>query len=139
MRALQASSRPKPGLGTESPGAGKSPVADPKRLKPAGKPRRTLRVTTVGLGVLATLLLFGLVGFQAVIVSSQGDIDDLDSQLDSAVRTNQRLRLDVAELESPERIRGIALSNLGMIEPLVVEYLEPISAEELAPTERSAG
>lgn len=104
-------------------------------VEAAPRPRRTLRITTVALSLLAMLLLFGLVGFQALIVSNQSVIDDLDVRLDEVNRTNQRLRLEVAELEAPDRITSIALATLGMVWPERVQMLEPISAAELDPVE----
>jgi cell division protein FtsL len=95
--------------------------------------RRGWRITTVVVSILALILLFGLVGFQALIVRNQSTLDDLDAQIDDASRVNQRLRLQVAELEAPERIRAKATINLGMIEPETVLYLEPISAATLHP------
>ncbi len=121
-----------------------APRHEPKRAKPPQKrqrrtpvqvvpdsPRRRWGVITVIASILATAMLFGLVGFQALIVRTQSTLDDLDAQISSADRENQRLRLEVAELESPERIRLVALSILGMVQPLEIDYLEPISAEEL--------
>ena len=81
--------------------------------------------------LLATLLLFGLVGFQALIVGTQSTLDDLDARIASAERENQRLRLDVAQREAPDRIRDYAITYLGMIEPETVLYLEPLTAAEL--------
>lgn len=104
-------------------------------VEAAPRPRRTLRITTVALSLLAMLLLFGLVGFQALIVSNQSVIDDLDARLDELNRTNQRLRLEVAELEAPDRITSIALATLGMEWPERVQMLEPISAAELDPVD----
>lgn len=88
-------------------------------------------LTTIVAALMATLLLFGLVGFQALIVGTQSDLDDLDTRIASAERENQRLRLDVAQLERPERIRAYALAFLGMVEPETVLYLEPLTAAEL--------
>lgn len=112
-----------------------SPRAERKdaQLEAAPKPRRRWRVTTFVSCVLALVLLFGLVGFQAAIVANQSRLDDLDSQLDEAARANQQLRLQVAELEAPDRIRDFATTALGMVEPDRVEYLEPISQAELDP------
>lgn len=94
---------------------------------------RTLRLTTVVMAMLAMILLFGLVGFQALIVSNQSRIDDLEARIDDADRTNQVLRVRVGELEAPERIRLIATAVLGMVEPEVVTYLDPITAAQLDP------
>ncbi len=120
---------------------GVSPVPAPETaapLAPVGPPRHPLRLTTVAAVGLALVVLFGLVGFQALIVRHQSTLDDLDGRIAAATTTNQRLRLDVAELEAPERIRAVALLQLGMIEPEVVTYLEPIPASELGLTSGEA-
>ncbi|MEM7285903.1 MAG: hypothetical protein AAF480_06090, partial [Actinomycetota bacterium] len=56
-------------------------------------------MTTIVAALVATLLLFGLVGFQALIVGTQSTLDDLEAQIASEERENQRLRLEVAELD----------------------------------------
>jgi cell division protein FtsL len=116
--------------------AAAAPRREPARrpeIAPVERSGRRLRVTTVLACTLALVVLFGLVGFQALIVRNQGTLDDLDARIDAASRTNERMRLQVAELEAPERIRAIATTVLGMVVPENVEYLEPISADELEP------
>lgn len=108
------------------------PPPDPQ-VAVAPHPRgrsRLLRIGTVMLSLFALLLLFGLVAFNALLVRHQGRIDELDRELEAAARANQQLRFDVAELEAPERIREHALSVLGMTEPEVVVYLEPLQVDE---------
>jgi cell division protein FtsL len=107
-------------------------VAEPE-LAPVERSGRTLRLTTVLMATLAMILLFGLVGFQALIVGNQSRIDDLEARIDDANRTNQVLRVRVGQLQAPERIRVIATVMLGMVEPEVVTYLEPIPASQLDP------
>jgi cell division protein FtsL len=119
-----------------TPSVAPKPRHSPKpehALKEVHRPRRALRRTTVAVSVLAIFLLFGLVGFQAVIVNNQSTLDRLDSEIADAEKTNQVLRLEVARSQAPERIRAAALQILGMVEPQTVVYLEPISIEELAP------
>ncbi len=111
-------------------------VAAGPALTPVGAPRHPLRLTTVVMAALALVVLFGLVGFQALIVRNQSTLDGLDAEVVEATRANQRLRFQVAELEAPERIRQVALHQLGMIEPEVVTYLRPIPAAELGPAPR---
>ncbi len=102
-------------------------------IAPVERPGRRLRITTVLACALALTVLFGLVGFQALIVSNQSTLDDLDAQVEAASRANERLRLSVAELEAPERIRAVATTVIGMVEPETVQMLEPIAAEVLEP------
>ncbi len=91
---------------------------------------RKLRIGIVVAAILATGILFGLVAFQAIIVTNQTTLDDLDARISQAERQNARLRLEVAELEAPDRIRAMALA-LGMEKPESVAYLEPIDVAEL--------
>lgn len=103
------------------------------------KTRRTLRITSIVVTLLAVAVLFALVGFQALIVGNQSRLDDLNVSIAELTRVNQRLRLEVAELEAPDRVRLVATINLGMVVPGEVSYLEPISAEELSPIEADSG
>ena len=96
-----------------------------------------LRAWVAILTLLAVSVLFGLVAFQALIVDNQSRIDDLGAELKGAERANARLRLEVAELEAPDRIRSMAMA-FGMVEPETIIYLEPISAAELAPAENES-
>ena len=114
--------------------------AAPRRARPGVEvveppSGRRWGITTIVAALLATLLLFGLVGFQALIVGTQSTLDDLDARIASAERENQRLRLDVAQREAPDRIRDYAIAYLGMIEPETVLYLEPLTAAELGESE----
>ena len=118
----------------------RAPASTPRRARPEVEiveppSGRRWGLTTIVAALVATLLLFGLVGFQALIVGTQSTLDDLDAQIGSAERENQRLRLEVAELERPERIRLVALTILGMVEPETVLYLEPLTAAELGESE----
>ncbi len=45
-----------------------------------------------------------------------------------------RLRLEVAELESPGRIMAAAQERLGMVPPPGVTYLTPVPAESATPS-----
>lgn len=92
---------------------------------------RVLGAGMVALCLLGVVVLFGLVGFNALIVDNQARIDVLDNRLDELTAVNHRLQFTIAERESPERIRALALTELGMIEPASVTYLEPISRGQL--------
>ena len=99
---------------------------------------RLLGVGMVAVTVFAVFVLFGLVAFNALIVDNQSHIDDLDARLDEITQTNHKLRFDIARLESPERIRDVAVNQLGMIEPDSIEYLQPISRSQLNAHTRAA-
>ena len=58
-------------------------------------------------------------------MSNQAELDRLADQADQEQARFQRLRLEVAQLESPERIVAVAQEKLGMVPPAGVTYLSP--------------
>ena len=71
------------------------------------------------------LVLFGLAVFHTVLIGAQGRLDELDSRIESEQDLQHRLRLELAELESPERIVDAATNDLGMVPPGEVVWLAP--------------
>lgn len=82
-------------------------------------------VLVVG-GVFA--VLFGLVVFHTVLLQNQQRLDRLDKQVTDAQAQYQSLRLQVAQLESPQRILDVATHKLGMVPPDGTTYLTPAAA-----------
>ena len=82
--------------------------------------------------VLVFLSVLGVVIFQALLVQTQTRIDDLEDQVVVEQERARELRLDLAELRSPERIVATARERLGMIEPAEVLYLEHDDADDAA-------
>ena len=74
--------------------------------------------------------LFALALFHAVIVDRQTSLDNLNQDLEEAQAINDRLRLNVARAEAPERIVAEALYRLGMVEPDRRVYLTPVELDE---------
>ena len=99
-------------------------VVRPGELSPKVRRRRAGAAA-----VLAVLLvfggLFGLAVCQAIMAQNQMRLDRLDREVADAQARYQRLRLRVAELESPERIVAAAQERLGMVPPETVRYLSP--------------
>lgn len=93
------------------------------------KPRWQLRTgPTVALGAfLAFVIAFVVVACQVMLVQGQQRLDDLDRALGEQSDRYGELRLEVAELESPERIVAAATA-LGMVPPPEVTYLTPRGA-----------
>jgi cell division protein FtsL len=83
-------------------------------------------------GVLA--VVFALVAVHVLLAQNQFQLDRLNAR--SAVEGAQydRLRLQVAQLESPERVVAAAEGRLGLVSPPKVTYLTPD-----APTGTPAG
>ena len=88
----------------------------------ARRKRARRLVVLVGVGIAASL--FGVVAFHVVLTQSQLDIQHLRAEADAASVKQQQLRLQSAELESPERIVDAA-QKLGMVPPATVRYLSP--------------
>lgn len=61
--------------------------------------------------------LLGIVIVQTFIVQNRVKWDSVNSELVDAREQNQRLRLQVIELEAPERILETATTRLGMVRP----------------------
>ncbi len=116
-------------------------VAPVRRLAPASPaPQRRTSLTVVTdrrsarrrAGLLASVslviafgLLFAIVAVQAVIAQGQQRLDALQRQVTVERQANQRLRLVVAELESPRTVAAAAQRRLGMVRPEEVTYLTP--------------
>lgn len=95
-----------------------------------GNAARTLFLSTV---VFLFLGLFGLVSLHVLLSQSQFRLDELEEKTAKEEARYRRLRLQVAELESPETIVKAAREELGMVEPDSVSYLVP--AVETATTQ----
>lgn len=63
-----------------------------------------------------------------MLASGQAHLDQLEAQVNDARARYESLRLDVAELEAPNRIVLEAQTRLGMVPPAGVTYLQPSEA-----------
>ena len=97
------------------------------RLRDAAR-RRRMRALMFGLGVVVLGALFGLAAFNAVLVSGQGRLDQLQKDVAEAQSQYSANRLKVAELEAPEHVVEVARERLGMVPPPRVTYLTPSQA-----------
>lgn len=70
--------------------------------------------------------LLGIVALQTMIVQNRVELDRVGRQLDEELEVNRRLRLEVIELESPDRVLELAGDRLGMIRPTQRRYLPGI-------------
>lgn len=74
--------------------------------------------------------LFGLVASHVVLTQGQFRLQQLEKKAAESQARYERLRLQVAELESPERIVAAAQERLGMVPPPGVKYLSPTGVAE---------
>ena len=92
------------------------------------------RRVLAALGGLVALLLFGVVVAHVLLMQGQFELERLQQASASEQATYDRLRLRVAELESPDVVVAAAQARLGMVVPTSIRYLAP-SPEAVAPTE----
>lgn len=91
------------------------------RVVPA--PRPTGLIVAVAL-VMVFGVLLATAALNTMLVSGQRHLDGMETEIREGERRNQALALEVAELESPERIKEAALAD-GMVEPDEVTWIAP--------------
>ena len=109
-----------------------NPVDHPhQHLQAAPRPgRRLMPMVGWAAAITVVIALFALALFHAMIVDRQTTLDGLNEQLEDVRAVNDRLRLNVARAESPDRIVSEALHRLGMVEPGRRVYLAPVELDE---------
>jgi cell division protein FtsL len=124
-----------------------APRFAPRTQAEAKTARPSLRVLSGGkavsntrkrvLGVLAVMALvtiaFAAVFMHAGLARTQLGIDKLNIEITQAERMNQRLRVQVATLEAPDRIVSVA-QELGLEPPKTVRFLPTAAPIALAAT-----
>jgi cell division protein FtsL len=91
--------------------------------------RSSLGVITVLVVGAVFALLFGLVVFHTMLLQNQQRLDHVSKQVSEQQARYQSLRLQVAQLESPQRIIDEATHKLGMVPPDGTTYLTPAADE----------
>lgn len=97
---------------------------DLRVVAPAGRRRRGWQVGTIA-GALLFVALFAIAGAHTLIVQQQRHIDDVNGQITEAEDRAEALRIELAELQSPERIVQEARERLGMVQAPTPVYLQP--------------
>jgi len=81
--------------------------------------------------LLFTVVLGGNVSVHASTTQGQFDLERLRASARQREAVYQQLRLEVAELQAPDRIAAEA-RRLGMVEPAKVTYLTPTASTSSA-------
>ena len=100
-------------------------VVDRSLRTPAARRSRARIMGVLVLTVVAAAL-FGLVASHVALAQGQFRLDRLRQNAQAQQDRYERLRLQVAELESPGRIVAAAQERLGMVPPPSVTYLSPV-------------
>ncbi|MEX1218201.1 MAG: hypothetical protein WEA11_06765 [Acidimicrobiales bacterium] len=85
--------------------------------------RRRIGLIATVFGVV--IFLFGIVGAQTLIISKQAHIDRVNNRIGAAESQAQILRVELAQLQSPQNITSVATTKLGMIPSPTPVYLQP--------------
>ena len=114
---------------TGRPQTAPRPRASLRAVAPGAPPARRTEPTPRHASLLAGALLFtvvlaGNVSVHASTTQGQFDLERLGASARQREAKYQQLRLEVAELQAPDRIAAEA-RRLGMVEPAKVTYLTP--------------
>ena len=101
------------------------------------RPRYGL-LTTIGIAGVFGILL-AVVMFHTVLLQNQRRLDQLDSQVRTEQARYQQLRLEVAQLQAPQRIIDVATTKLGLVPSQGTTYLTPSGADAVAARQAQAG
>jgi cell division protein FtsL len=117
-------------------------VADRRQLRLARRHRARLLLAMAA--SCAVVVAFGLVYLRVIAAQRQFTLDNLNTQVTQQEATYQRLQLQVAQLNSPDRIVGYAETKLGMVPSTSVPVLTPSVASSppstsTSPTQAPAG
>lgn len=99
-------------------------VRNAKREQVLRRRRRTALVALAVSAVVA-LIVFGVVVAHVVLAQNQFALTKLEADSRNKQAEYERLRLEMSELESPNRIILVAHQRLGMVSPANVTYLSP--------------
>jgi len=70
-------------------------------------------------------VLFAIAGAQTLIISEQAHIDRVNNRIAEAETLAENLRVELAQLQSPQNITTAATTKLGMIPSPTPVYLQP--------------
>jgi cell division protein FtsL len=73
--------------------------------------------------IIAAIGVFGVVSVGAKTAEAAVEARELEADVTALKQRYELLTADVAELESPERIRRVAVDDLGMVEPAEQQYV----------------
>ncbi len=105
--------------------------------RPVRQPRDRRLLALVGGALLFAGVLAGNVAVHAQTTQGQFELERLSATARQRQVHYQQLRLQVAQLEAPQRIVGRA-KQMGMVEPSGVTYLTPSAKTSTAPVRSQA-
>tara|TARA_B100001778_G_C18356414_1_gene524385 strand:+ start:213 stop:584 length:372 start_codon:yes stop_codon:yes gene_type:complete len=104
------------------------PASRKKLAKTVNRVEKNSFTFSIFLGVVISfILLFSVAGSHAFLITVQQEVDSLQSRITEEMGNSQELRIEVAELKNPERIRVAAEGRLNMLQPPIRKQIQPVS------------
>ena len=104
---------------------GRLEVVRKRKAVSAADSIRRRRLLACSVAVLAVVCVLGLVVSHVALAQGQFELEKLQGKAAQEQAHYERLRLQVAQLESPSRVVAAAQERLGMVPPPGVTYLSP--------------
>jgi len=76
------------------------------------------------------VVLFAIAAAQTLIISEQAHIDRVNNRITEAETRAELLRVELAQLQSPQNITTAATTRLGMIPSPTPVYLQPKTTDD---------
>ena len=104
------------------------PISRKKTVRTIERTKKNSFTFSIFLGVIISfILLFSVAGSHAFLITVQQEVDSLQSRITEEMGASQELRIQVAELKNPERIRAAAVGRLNMLQPPIRKQIQPVS------------
>ena len=104
------------------------PISRKKTVRTIERTKKNSFTFSIFLGVIVSfILLFSVAGSHAFLITVQQEVDSLQSRITEEMGDSQELRIQVAELKNPERIRAAAEGRLNMLQPPIRKQIQPVS------------
>ena len=104
------------------------PISRKKTARTLERTKKNSFTFSIFLGVIISfILLFSVAGSHAFLITVQQEVDSLESRITEEMGDSQELRIQVAELKNPERIRAAAEGRLNMLQPPIRKQIQPVS------------
>jgi cell division protein FtsL len=81
------------------------------------------RAPLIATALCVVLIVFGVLLERVILSQSAFKLATVRRQLETAQGRHEELLLEASGLASPDRIEHFARTNLGMVDPVVVEYI----------------
>ena len=119
--------------------AGRLEVVDNRKAARGVDRVRRRRLLACSVAALAAACVLGLVISHVALAQGQFELEKLQAKAADEQARYERLRLQVAQLESPARVVAAAQERLGMVAPAGVTYLSPTGPASGHPATSPAG